>query len=412
MKRVLVLGSGGREHALCWHFSSHGHQIFCAPGSAGIAQVAECFSFKDKDELLEQCKRVSPDLIVIGPEAYLAEGYADTLEENGYFVFGPTQSAAQLECDKAFSKIFFLEFGIPTAKSKIIDQTASSSVLDDFRAPFVVKAAGLAAGKGVWIGESVQEAWQQARTFLKSHAQVVIEEFVSGKELSCFYLIDGDQFAYLGSARDHKRLLDLDEGPNTGGMGAISPAPEATPPLLEKVESEVVRPTLAGLRKRGLRYTGFLFVGLMINEKDIRVLEFNCRMGDPETQCLMQRLKSDLVSGIFELRAGHSPKFEFEDVTSLTVVVAAQGYPEKPQKDFGLGRLAAPASLRLFHSGTRLSDSHQWFAAGGRLFTVNALGKDRDEAARQIYDWMETQDFFRSGQTHFRRDIGRSNSHG
>ncbi len=410
-KRVLVLGSGGREHALVKHFLTYGHQVFCSPGSDGIALDAPCFKFEDFQELARIVSEKQIELVVVGPENYLAAGVADDLEKKGIFVFGPTKTVAQLETDKAFAKDFLIENSIPTAQSRTITKADQLELaLSKFQAPYVVKASGLAQGKGVWIGHSLPEAAQVGTEFLKTHSSLVIEEFLGGLELSAFYLVDGNHSIYLGSAQDHKRLLDSDQGPNTGGMGAISPSPLESEALRKKIEDQILKPTLAGLKKRNLSYRGFMFLGLMLCGKSHEpyMLEYNCRMGDPETQCLLQRLDEDLLAAIVNLKASGGPRaLRMKDGLSLTVVVASKGYPENPQTGFELGSLKCPTDLSLIHSGTSRIDS-KWIAKGGRLFSVNSLQSNYELAKEKVYRWLLNDSDLPKDKVHFRKDIGGS----
>jgi phosphoribosylamine--glycine ligase len=405
LQKILVLGSGGREHALCWHLKKSGVHVECAPGSDAIAELCPTWSFSNFEELRQQLRTKQIREVIVGPEKYLAEGVADFFAQSEVAVFGPTQVAAQLETDKAFAKNFLLRHKIPTAHSTTVrSENEVVSALEKFRPPYVVKGSGLAAGKGVWIGDDFAEAKIFATEALKTHTSVVIEEFLPGEELSYFVLIDGDCHLSLGAAQDHKRLLENDEGPNTGGMGAYSPVPLLSPAMQEKIESNVVEPTLRGLQKENIFYRGFLFVGLMIVRDEPYVLEFNCRMGDPETQSLMTRLRTPLPELIEALRANKSIVPQFFEGVSLGVVVAAEGYPDKPQKDFELSHLAeAPSSVILFHSGTTKKDG-RWIAKGGRLFTATTLQPTLLDCQKQIYPWLEQ--ITDGKNVTFRKDIG------
>jgi phosphoribosylamine--glycine ligase len=386
-----------------------GHNVFCAPGSDAIALETSVFSFASFEELAQLIFEHKINRVVVGPEAYLADGVSDYLREycSSVKVFGPTREAARLETDKSFSKQFMLSHSIPTARALCIFQDSDiSEALTQFSPPFVVKAAGLAQGKGVWIGSDSREAKKVAEDFLKAHSSVVIEEFLSGVEMSAFYAIRGDQFIFLGSAQDHKRLLDGDAGPNTGGMGALSPSPLESSELLEQIEEFVVKPTLSGLRQDRIFYEGFLFVGLMLTQKGtshrLSVLEFNCRMGDPETQCLLSRLDTDLCDVFQALENHQAMKVATRPGTALTVVVASAGYPERPQRGQNLGSLQCPPPLSILHSGTQKA-GEEWIATGGRLFSVSSVQADLRLCQKQTYDWLSAQNL---KTVHYRKDIG------
>lgn len=387
-ERILILGSGGREHALVRHLKSKGHEVFAWPGSDAIYLEAKLLEATDLTSLRIACQNQSIKNIIVGPEQYLFEAYADELSKAGMFVFGPKKEVAQLETDKAYAKEFFFENKIPTARSQNVRTIADAkAALAEFTAPFVVKASGLAQGKGVWIGASADEALKVSEEFLNAHESLVIEEFLEGVEVSCFYLVDGDNYEFFGSAQDHKRLLDGDQGPNTGGMGAISPSPLESQSFLAQVEKEILQPTLAGLKRRNLSYRGFLFVGLMMVKDKPYVLEYNCRMGDPETQCLMQRLESDLWQSISDLQANRPRQIKFKKESAVTVVVASRGYPAQPVKGTDLGENLNSSGPQVLHSGTKLKDGKSWVATGGRLFTVSKSGNLK-ESRQQIYQWI------------------------
>jgi len=387
-ERILILGSGGREHALVRHLKSHQHEVFAWPGSDAISQEAKILAASDLHSLKTACQKESIKNIIVGPEQYLFEAFADELSSAGFFVFGPKKEVAQLETDKAYAKEFFFENKIPTARSQTVKSLEEAkTALNQFTAPYVVKASGLAQGKGVWIGTSKSEALKTAQEFLISHESLVIEEFLAGVEVSCFYLVDGENYEFLGTAQDHKRLLNDDQGPNTGGMGAISPSPLENPKLLSQIEKEVLLPTLMGLRKRNLSYRGFLFLGLMLVKEKPYVLEYNCRMGDPETQCLLQRLKSDLWQSISDLNSNKTGGIQLSKEPAVTVVVAAKGYPTQPIKGTSLGQNLEASDLQILHSGTKLNNEKSWMANGGRLFTVNGSGPFK-QARQRIYEWI------------------------
>ena len=402
-QRVLVIGSGGREHALCWHLAQHEAAVFCAPGSDGIAQNFKTFSFQDYADLAEKIRAHRIEQVIIGPEKYLADGIADDLTLRGISVFGPTRAASLLEADKAWAKTFCLRHQIPMARTTVVrSKDELIAALENYETPYVIKASGLAAGKGVWIGDNKTLAIAFGEEALRGHSSIVVEEFLKGEELSFFVMAEGTKFLVLGSAQDHKRLLENDLGPNTGGMGAYSPVPVSTPDLEQKIIEKILKPTLRGLEKEKLFYRGFLFLGIMVKNHEPYLLEYNCRMGDPETQALLMRLETPLVSLISSLSSQPlsptlSPK------VALNVVIAARGYPDSPEDGFDLGMLRQlPADCRLFHSGTRLGGDH-WYAKGGRLFSINTAKDSLLECQQTVYPWIESLQC--QDQITYRKDI-------
>lgn len=404
-KKYLVLGSGGREHAIVWHLKKQGVDVYAAPGSDAIQTIAPCFPFSSFEDLAAQIKKRGIDEIIVGPEKYLAEGVSDFFEPLNVPVFGPKKLAAQLETDKTWAKDFCVRHKIPTAQSRTIERPEDLPPLfDQFRTPYVLKASGLAAGKGVWIGSDRREAENFVRGALAEHPKVLMEEFIAGEELSFFILIDGNKYAVLGAAQDHKRLLENDAGPNTGGMGAYSPTPILTPELQDRIAERVIKPVLKGLQRDGIAYRGFLFLGLMISNGEPFVLEFNCRLGDPETQSLMLRLETPLTHLIDELRSQNPAHASLSPEVSLNVVVAAKGYPESPLQGFALpGIDSPPQGIFIFHSGTRRK-GQEWEAHGGRLFSVNTRQSNLLLCQNTIYPWIESLTF--QDQVTYRRDIG------
>lgn len=407
-RNILVLGSGGREHALCWHLKNAGHSVSCAPGSDAIAKLVPVFSFSDFEELSLKISEKNVSEVIVGPEKYLAEGVADTLQAKKIQVFGPTKSAARLESDKAWAKDFCVRHKIPTAQAAVVRSPAEArSEIKKFKAPYVIKASGLAAGKGVWIGDDPEAAIAFAETALQSHSSVVCEEFLAGEEVSYFVLIDGKNRLFLGAAQDHKRLLENDEGPNTGGMGAYTPLPQLTAQLQKAIEERVIEPTLKGLQKDGIFYRGFLFVGLMVADGNPYVLEYNCRMGDPETQALMMSLRSslsDLIESLKNPGAKTLPPAEHHEGISMNVVVASRGYPDDPMQGFVLSKIDdCPDECVVFHSGTKWSGK-DWTASGGRLFSVNTRQKNLLDCQQKIYPWIESFSFLKN--ITYRKDVG------
>ena len=415
--KVLVIGAGAREHALAWKLAASPRvsRVFVAPGNAGTAREEGLVNvaLSSLPELVEFARREAISLTVVGPEAPLAEGVVDAFQAAGLRIFGPTQAAARLESSKDFAKAFMVRHGIPTAQYRTFTEPGPAhEYLDRAGAPVVVKADGLAAGKGVVVATSLQEARAAVDAMLTGKSmgtagsRVVIEEFLEGEEASFIVLCDGRHALPLASSQDHKRLLDGDKGPNTGGMGAYSPAPVVTPGVHARVLREVIQPVLAGMEKDGTPYSGFLYAGLMISRDDgIKVLEFNCRLGDPETQPIMLRLKSDLLGLIEQAGAGGLDRVEAEWDTrvALGVVLAAAGYPDAPRRGDAIHGLPAPeADFHVFHAATALN-GEEVVTNGGRVLTVTALGHNVRTAQRRAYDIVGRIAF---DGMQFRRDIG------
>lgn len=415
--KLLVIGAGGREHALAWKLarSPRISCVFVAPGNAGTAR---------EDGLANVPLTAIPDLIdfaqkeaiaytVVGPEAPLAEGVVDAFQAAGLKIFGPKQAAARLESSKEYAKSFMARYGIPTAAYAAFDAAAPAhAYVEQQGAPIVIKADGLAAGKGVVVAATADEAHAAVDLMLTEHkmgaagSRVVIEEYLEGEEASFIALCDGRHVLALATSQDHKRLLDGDSGPNTGGMGAYSPAPVVTPTIHGKAMREVIQPVLAGMEREGTPYVGFLYAGLMISrDGKLRVLEFNCRMGDPETQPIILRLKSDLVGLIEHALGGTLDQVEAEwDMrVALGVVLAAHGYPEAPRKGDAIHGLPTPQDdYHVFHSGTALNGA-DIVTNGGRVLCVTALGSNVRAAQRRAYEIAERVRF--EGMQ-YRRDIG------
>jgi phosphoribosylamine---glycine ligase len=412
---ILLLGSGGREHALAWKLAQSPNltQLYAALGNPGIAEEAELVSLDvtDHTAVIAFCAEKAIDLVVIGPEAPLVEGLSDALRAAGVPVFGPSQAAAQLEGSKGFTKDLCARAGIPTAgyvRTASLDEARAA--LTRFAAPYVLKADGLAAGKGVVIAETLDEAKAALAdmfggAFGGAGAQVVIEEFMHGEEASFFALTDGTAIIPFGSAQDHKRVGDGDTGPNTGGMGAYSPAPVLTPALQARVMAEIIEPTVRTMREEGHPYQGVLFAGLMLTADGPKLIEYNARFGDPECQVLMMRLQSDLVPVMLACAQGALAGVEvaFRDQTALTVVMAAKGYPGTPEKGgaIDLGEAEA-AGVKVFHAGTALKDG-ALVANGGRVLNVTAMASSVTEAQQRAYQVVDAVSF-PSGFC--RRDIG------
>ena len=416
--KLLVIGSGGREHALAWKLAQSPKitQIYVAPGNGGTATEEGLVNvpLTDIPELVEFVRR-DPDIVftVVGPEAPLAAGVVDAFRAAGLRIFGPAQAAAQLESSKDFAKRFMARHGIPTAAfGTFTDAAAAHAYVDQMGAPIVVKADGLAAGKGVVVAETAIEAHAAVDAMLAGNSlgeaghRVVIEECLVGEEASFIVLVDGEHVLALASSQDHKRLGDGDTGPNTGGMGAYSPAPVVTPELHARIMREVILPTVEGMALEGIRYTGFLYAGIMVSPDGApKVLEFNCRMGDPETQPIMMRLKSDLVALLDAAIDGRldTVEAEWDRRTALAVVLAAEGYPDAPRKGAVIGALPAPADdLHVFHAGTTETDG-EIVVGGGRVLAVTALGDSVRMAQKRAY---ETIADIRFDGMQYRRDIG------
>ncbi|HWH17097.1 MAG TPA: phosphoribosylamine--glycine ligase, partial [Allosphingosinicella sp.] len=396
---VLLIGSGGREHALAWKLSQSPllDRLFAAPGNPGIAEHAELVGIDPADHrgTVDFCLKHSIGLIVIGPEAPLVDGLADNLRTMGFCVFGPNKFPAQLEGSKGFTKDLCARHSIPTARyAKASDKLAAEAALEDFGLPVVIKADGLAAGKGVIIAETAEEAQAALDTmfdggFGGAGAAVVIEEFLTGEEVSFFALTDGETVLPFGSAQDHKRAGDGDTGPNTGGMGAYSPASILTPELEERVMDEIVRPTVKALAEQGAPYSGVLYAGLMLTAEGPKLIEYNVRFGDPECQVLMMRLESDLAEIMLAAAKGRLaelPPPRFSGDAALAVVMAARGYPGTPEKGGSIDGLdvAAAGGAMVFHAGTA-AEGGQIVANGGRVLTVTARGKSVKMAQKAAY---------------------------
>lgn len=416
--KILVIGSGGREHALAWRLAQAPkvQKVYVAPGNAGTAleNGVENVAISSIDELLAFAQREHIYLTVVGPEAPLSKGVVDTFRRAGLKIFGPTKAAAQLESSKDFAKAFMVRHNIPTAFYETFsDAAAAHAYVDKHDAPIVIKADGLAAGKGVVVAMSLDEAHQAVDMMLSDNklgdagARVVIEEFLAGEEASFIVMVDGKNILPLATSQDHKRLMDCDLGPNTGGMGAYSPAPVVTPEVYARALREVIIPTVQGMEKEGHTYTGFLYAGLMIDPHGgIKVLEFNCRMGDPETQPIMLRLKTDLLTLMEHAVNGtlDSIEVEWDRRTALGVVMAAANYPDTPRSGDMITGLPAKGEedVHVFHAGTTLKDG-KVETSGGRVLCVTALGDSVRMAQRRAY---QVADGISFEGCQMRRDIG------
>jgi len=415
--KILVVGSGGREHALAWKLaqSERIQMVYVAPGNGGTARDArlENVDITDPAALADFVEREHVGLTLVGPEAPLAAGIVNLFRARGLKVFGPTREAAQLESSKDFAKAFMQRHGIPTARYQSFSDAAQAhAYVDANGAPIVIKADGLAAGKGVVVAMTLDEAHRAVDDMLSDNrfgdagARIVIEEFLAGEEASFIVMCDGKNVLPLATSQDHKRLKDNDEGPNTGGMGAYSPAPIVTPSMHARVMREIINPTIAGMAKDGIVFTGFLYAGLMIDAQgNPRTLEFNCRMGDPETQPIMARLKSDFVNVLEHACNGtlDAVELEWDRRTAVGVVMAAAGYPDHPRKgDVIDGIPAESAECVTFHAGTAIKDG-KLVTSGGRVLCVVGLGDSVKMAQKQAYDAVDKISF---DGAQYRRDIG------
>lgn len=411
---VLLLGSGGREHALAASLAKSPKltRLIAAPGNPGVAQFGECFpvAIDDLDGIVTLAKHEGVDLVVVGPEAPLVAGVVDRLDEAGIPAFGPNAAAARLEGSKAFTKELCERHAIPTAGFRRA-RTAEEgrAAVEAFGAPVVVKADGLAAGKGVVVAETIEDANAAVDAIFEGGAggEAVVEEFMAGEEASLFALVDGTTAVVLGDAQDHKRAYDGDKGPNTGGMGAYSPAPVLSPALAEQAMAEIVRPTVAAMAEEGSPFVGFLYAGLMIGPDGPRLVEYNVRFGDPEAEVVLPRLEDDLLDLLLKAvdgkLAGVEPRFKPE--TALTVVLAAKGYPgdyAKGSEIRGIAKAEAREGVQVFHAGTK-RDGDRLLSNGGRVLAVTALGADAAEAQMNAYSAVDLIDW---PEGFCRRDIG------
>ena len=415
--KVLVIGSGGREHAMAWKLSQSikVSAIFIAPGNGGtyLNPKFKNIDLTDINLLSDFAIKEKIDLTVVGPELPLSKGIVDLFRSKNLNIFGPTQKAAQLESSKDFAKDFMYRHNIPTAKYRTFKMPDEAhQYIAEHGAPIVIKADGLASGKGVIVAMTVEEAHAAIDFMLVDNkfgdagAKVVIEEFLEGEEASFMVVCDSKTILPLATSQDHKRLLDHDMGPNTGGMGAYSPAPVVTKEIYSKVMEEIILPTINGMSKDGIPFTGFLYAGLMITKKgDIKTLEFNCRMGDPETQPILMRLKSDLFEILYKAALGHldSLEIEWDTRTALAVVLASAGYPESPKlnDEIYIEDRIIPDSY-IFHAGTIYKDN-KLLTSGGRVLAVTALGNSVKEAQFKAYEVIKTVKF---NGAQYRQDIG------
>ncbi|MHA6685038.1 phosphoribosylamine--glycine ligase [Mesorhizobium sp. A556] len=411
---VLLLGSGGREHALAWKLAASPMltKLYAAPGNPGVAQEAElaALDMADHAAIVEFCRAKKIDLVVVGPEAPLVAGLADDLRAANIRVFGPSKAAAQLEGSKGFTKDLCAKYDIPTAAyGRFGDLASAKTYVEKMGAPIVIKADGLAAGKGVTVALMLAEALAALDacfegSFGEAGAEVVVEEFLTGEEASFFCLCDGVTALPFGTAQDHKRVGEGDTGPNTGGMGAYSPAPVMTPQMIERTMNEIVLPTMRGMAEAGAPFSGVLFAGLMITDQGPKLIEYNTRFGDPECQVLMMRLKDDLLVLLNAAADGQLAHMSvrWRDEAALTVVMAANGYPGTPEKGSVIRGAASGDGVEIFHAGTALNGG-ALVANGGRVLNVTAMGATVSEAQAKAYQGVDRIDW---PQGFCRRDIG------
>ena len=414
---ILLIGSGGREHALAWKLSQSAHtdKLYAVPGNPGIAQFAECISgisVEDNDAIVALAKEKNIGLVVVGPEVPLVNGVVDALTAAGIKAFGPTKDAAELEGSKVYAKVVMRRYKIPTARSEVFGDPSRAHVyVRQMRQPFAIKADGLAAGKGVILTKTADEAVDAIDLLMKEKAfgdagnRVVIEEFMEGEEASVLAFTDGETIVAMPASQDHKRVNDGDEGLNTGGMGAYAPAPVITPELSERVMEEILKPTIEGMKKEGRPYKGCLYAGLMITAKGPKVVEFNARFGDPETQVVLPLLKSDLVEVMLACVDGKlaETKVEWSDEAAVSVVMASGGYPgdyEKGKKITGIDAAEKSGAL-VFHAGTAEKEG-ALVTSGGRVLNVVGVAKDIREAVKKSYAGVEKISF---ESAHYRKDI-------
>ena len=416
--KILVIGSGGREHALAWKLANDSlkPQIFCAPGNAGTAELGTNLDIDatNIDDLCTWCANEKPDLVVIGPEAPLCAGLTDRLETYGINVFGPNKAAAELEGSKRFAKEVMAAAEVPTsAYSNFVDVERACAYVREKNMPIVIKADGLAAGKGVTVAETIDQAEKaifdalEDNVFGAAGSSVVIEDFLEGEEASILALIDGENIVLLASSQDHKRIYEKDEGPNTGGMGAYSPASIVNDIVCEKVIHEIYQPTLNELKKRGITYKGVLYAGLMIKDNQPYVVEFNCRFGDPETQAVLSRWNGDIIPALMAVVNGNlsDDLISWKKEPSACVVMVAGGYPGSYKKGDPIGNISLANEVKdtvVFHAGTALVDD-QVVTAGGRVLGITSLGDDLEDALSKAYIAVETISY---KNAFYRNDIG------
>ncbi|GAB6182387.1 phosphoribosylamine--glycine ligase [Thermodesulfovibrio hydrogeniphilus] len=417
--KILVIGSGGREHAICWKLAQSRviDKIYCVPGNAGIAEIAECVEIESGDysALVDFVKYEWIDLTVVGPEEPLARGIVDIFEKEGRRIIGPNKAAAQIESSKVFAKDFMKRHNIPTADYKVFTSLAHAEEYIRLKGtPIVIKADGLAAGKGVFVCHNYDDAIEALKLIMKEKVfgsageRVVIEECLQGVEVSYLVFTDGKNIVPMVTSKDHKRLLDNDDGPNTGGMGTFSPNPTVTPELEREILEKVIKPTIKGLKQEGITYKGILYAGLMIVDNKPYVLEFNCRFGDPETQVILPRLETDLVDIFMAIADQKLNKIDvqWKKESSLCVILASEGYPGKYKKGLPISGLEMIKGLKdviVFHAGTKFDEEGRIVTSGGRVLGVTALGNDIHDARQRAYSAIN---FINFEGMQYRKDIG------
>ena len=419
LKRILIVGNGGRENSIAWALSKKQsiEQIYVCPGNGGTANFEKCICLKPKSEdektIISECQRLQINLVIIGPEVPLAKGLANKMREAGLTVFGPGKEGAQLEASKEWSKNLMIENNIPTAKYWPAESKEQAlGILQRFNKPLVVKADGLAAGKGVTVCETIQQSKDAINEafsgkFGSAGNKIILEEKIEGPEVSIFALCDGEKLVVLPAAQDHKRLLEGDKGPNTGGMGAYAPALLVNQQDLQDLTELVLIPTLKGLKKKKIKYIGVIYAGLMLTSSGPKVIEFNCRFGDPECQALMPLMGEEFASVLFACAQGeleNAPKLTFNTKCSVCIVAASKGYPGNPQKGDSINiNVKKNSSLQIFHSGTTIDKSDNIITSGGRVLSVVAQGESFDKAFDLAYSNLKNINF---DGMHFRKDIG------
>jgi len=419
LKRILIIGSGGRENSIAWALSKNQsiEQIYISPGNGGTSNIEKCICLrpksKDDEAIILECKRLLINLVIIGPEVPLAEGLANKMREAGLIVFGPSKEGAQLESSKDWAKAFMKENNIPTANYwTSYSKEDALEILNRYGQPLVIKADGLAAGKGVTVCESIEQSRDAIKEifsgkFGPAGNKVILEEKIVGPEVSIFALCDGEKLIVLPPAQDHKRLLEGDKGPNTGGMGAYAPAPLIDQKDIQDLTDLILIPTLKGLQKKNIKYIGVIYAGLMLTSSGPKVIEYNCRFGDPECQALMPLMGEEFASVIYSCALGElekAPKLTRNNFCSACIVAAAKGYPEKTQKGDQINiNLKPHSSVQVFHAGTEIDQFDNIITSGGRVLSVVAQGKSFDEAFDLAYDSLKKINF---DGIHFRNDIG------
>ena len=419
LKKILIIGSGGRENSIAWALSRNEsiQQIYVCPGNGGTSNFEKCICLKTKSEdektIISECQRLQINLVIIGPEVPLAQGLADKMRDAGLTVFGPGKEGAQLEASKDWAKALMIENNIPTAKYwSAGSKEEALKILQKFNQPLVIKADGLAAGKGVTVCETIEQSRDAivevfSGKFGSAGNKIILEEKIEGPEVSIFALCDGEKLIVLPPAQDHKRLLDGDNGPNTGGMGAYAPALLINQQDLNDLTELVLIPTLKGLKKKKIKYIGVIYAGLMLTSSGPKVIEFNCRFGDPECQALMPLMGKEFASVLFACAKGeleNAPKLTFKTKRSACIVAASKGYPESPQKGDKIEiNIESNSSLQVFHAGTTVDKSNNIITSGGRVLSIVAQGESFDEAFELAYSNLKKIKF---DGMHFREDIG------